>query len=163
MAVQFMKDIAKIDALEFKNCPSFELKRGETLKVELQSPPIKGLSQVDFQLAMKINQMKLAETGDPVVATESFTVDLAARVVVRDGAAVHLTPTEWRMLEMLVRHRGKLVGQRDLLQEVWGPAYDTETHYLRVYLAQLRRKLEPDPAHPRHLLTEAGMGYRFCI
>ncbi|GAB2912976.1 response regulator [Rhodococcus aerolatus] len=99
----------------------------------------------------------------PVVETASFTVDLARTTVVRDGAEVHLTPTEWGMLEVLVRHRGKLVGQRELLQEVWGPAYATETHYLRVYLAQLRRKLEPDPSRPRHLLTEAGMGYRFQV
>jgi len=83
--------------------------------------------------------------------------------VVRDGSEVHLTPTEWGMLEVLVRHRGKLVGQKALLQEVWGPAYASETHYLRVYLAQLRRKLEPEPARPRHLLTEAGMGYRFQV
>ena len=78
-----------------------------------------------------------------------------------DGSAVRLTPTEWHVLEVLVRNQGKLVEQRTLLQEVWGPAYETETNYLRVYLAQLRRKLEPDPAHPRHLLTEPGLGYRF--
>jgi two-component system KDP operon response regulator KdpE len=65
------------------------------------------------------------------------------------------------VLELLVRHRGRLVGQKQLLREVWGPAYSTESHYLRVYLAQLRRKLEPEPARPRHLITEAGMGYRF--
>ena len=65
------------------------------------------------------------------------------------------------MLEVLVRNEGKLVAQRQLLKEVWGPAYETETNYLRVYLAQLRRKLEPDPAHPRYLITEPGMGYRF--
>lgn len=103
------------------------------------------------------------EEDQPVVETASFTVDLAAKTVVRDGAEVHLTPTEWGMLEVLVRHRGKLVGQKALLQEVWGPAYAAETHYLRVYLAQLRRKLEPEPARPRHLLTEAGMGYRFEV
>ncbi|RVW04752.1 response regulator [Rhodococcus spongiicola] len=102
-----------------------------------------------------------AETSEPVVVTDSFTVDLAAKKVTRDGAEVHLTPTEWGMLEMLVRHNGKLVGQRELLREVWGPAYATETHYLRVYLAQLRRKLEKDPSKPQHLLTETGMGYRF--
>ena len=101
------------------------------------------------------------ETDEPVVVTASFTVDLAAKRVLKDGAEVHLTPTEWGMLEMLVRNRGKLVGRKELLREVWGPAYATETHYLRVYLAQLRRKLEDDPAHPKHLLTEAGMGYRF--
>ena len=91
----------------------------------------------------------------------SFTVDLAAKKVTKNGAEVHLTPTEWGMLEMLVRNRGKLVGREELLKEVWGPAYAKETHYLRVYLAQLRRKLEDDPSHPEHLLTEAGMGYRF--
>jgi two-component system, OmpR family, KDP operon response regulator KdpE len=102
-----------------------------------------------------------SETDEPVIETSSFTVDLAAKKVTRSGAEVHLTPTEWGMLEMLVRNRGKLVGREELLKEVWGPAYAKETHYLRVYLAQLRRKLEADPSHPKHLLTEAGMGYRF--
>ncbi|MCO1582439.1 MULTISPECIES: response regulator [unclassified Crossiella] len=101
------------------------------------------------------------EEEEPVVQTASFSVDLAAKKVLKDGAEVHLTPTEWGVLEVLVRGRGRLVAQRQLLQEVWGPNYATETHYLRVYLAQLRRKLEPEPAHPRHLLTEPGMGYRF--
>jgi two-component system KDP operon response regulator KdpE len=103
------------------------------------------------------------EDDAPVVATDSFTVDLASKKVVKHGEEVHLTPTEWGMLEMLVRNRGKLVGRKELLREVWGPAYLNETHYLRVFLAQLRRKLEDDPAHPRHLLTEAGMGYRFQV
>jgi two-component system KDP operon response regulator KdpE len=98
---------------------------------------------------------------DPVVATDAFTVDLAARRVTRDGADVRLTPTEWHVLEVLVRNPGKLVSQRQLLQEVWGPRYERETNYLRVYVAQLRAKLEPDPSRPRHLLTEPGMGYRF--
>ncbi len=102
-----------------------------------------------------------SETDQPVIETDSFTVDLAAKKVIRHGDEVHLTPTEWGMLEMLVRNRGKLVGRDELLKEVWGPAYAKETHYLRVYLAQLRRKLEDDPSHPRHLLTETGMGYRF--
>ncbi len=102
-----------------------------------------------------------SDMDEPVIETSSFTVDLAAKKVTRNGAEVHLTPTEWGMLEMLVRHRGKLVGREELLREVWGPAYAKETHYLRVYLAQLRRKLEVDPAKPKHLLTEAGMGYRF--
>jgi two-component system KDP operon response regulator KdpE len=74
---------------------------------------------------------------------------------------VHLTPTEWHLLEMLVRNPGRLVSQRQLLQEVWGPTYLTETHYLRQYMKHLRRKLEPEPSRPRHLLTEPGMGYRF--
>ena len=102
-----------------------------------------------------------SDTDEPVVETSSFTVDLAAKKVTKNGSEVHLTPTEWGMLEMLVRNRGKLVGREELLKEVWGPAYAKETHYLRVYLAQLRRKLEDDPSHPVHLLTEAGMGYRF--
>ncbi|MFI6867190.1 response regulator [Nocardia sp. NPDC050406] len=102
-----------------------------------------------------------ADAAEPVVETASFTVDLAMKKVTRHGKDVHLTPTEWGMLEMLVRNRGKLVGRREILREVWGPSYATETHYLRVYLAQLRRKLEDDPSNPKHLLTEAGMGYRF--
>ncbi len=101
------------------------------------------------------------EDDQPVVETSSFTVDLATKKVTKGGTEVHLTPTEWGMLEMLVRHRGKLVGREELLKEVWGPAYAKETHYLRVYLAQLRRKLEVDPSHPKHLITESGMGYRF--
>ncbi len=95
------------------------------------------------------------------VVTADFTVDLSAHRVLRDGEPVRLTPTEWSLLELLVRHSGKLVPQKQLLTEVWGPAYETETHYLRVYLAQLRRKLEPDSAHPRYLITEPGVGYRF--
>ena len=104
-----------------------------------------------------------ADTGQPVVETSSFTVDLRAKQVTRDGVSVHLTPTEWGILEMLVRNEGKLVGHAEILSQVWGPTYSTENNYLRVYLASLRRKLEPDPTHPRHLLTEAGMGYRFVI
>ncbi|RDI69426.1 response regulator [Nocardia pseudobrasiliensis] len=103
----------------------------------------------------------VGDSADPVVETSSFTVDLAAKKVTKHGQDIHLTPTEWGVLEMLVRNQGKLVGRRELLREVWGPSYATETHYLRVYLAQLRRKLEDDPSHPKHLLTEAGMGYRF--
>ncbi|MGA9310735.1 MAG: winged helix-turn-helix domain-containing protein, partial [Pseudonocardiaceae bacterium] len=94
--------------------------------------------------------------------TRDFSIDLAAkRVLSRTGTQVHLTPTEWAILEILVRDRGALVSQRRLLSEIWGPAYRTETNYLRVYLAQLRRKLEPEPARPRYLITESGMGYRF--
>jgi two-component system KDP operon response regulator KdpE len=98
---------------------------------------------------------------EPVVTTAGFTVDLAAKRVSRGGADVRLTPTEWQLLEVLVRHRGKLVTQRQLLGEVWGPGYETEGNYLRVYIAHLRRKLEPDPAQPRYLHTEPGIGYRF--
>jgi two-component system KDP operon response regulator KdpE len=94
----------------------------------------------------------------------SWVVDLAThRVRPRDDAGPdqRLTPTEWRLLERLVRHPGRLVTQHQLLTEVWGPAYQKETNYLRLYMAQLRRKLEPDPGHPRYLLTDPGMGYRY--
>jgi two-component system KDP operon response regulator KdpE len=102
-----------------------------------------------------------ADDGAPLVETATFAIDLAAKQARAGGEPVHLTPTEWHLLEVLIRHEGKLVPRKQLLQEVWGPAYETETNYLRVYMAQLRRKLEADPAHPRHLLTEPGMGYRF--
>jgi two-component system KDP operon response regulator KdpE len=99
---------------------------------------------------------------EAVVATEDFTIDLAAKRVARiAGEEIRLTPTEWQIVEVLVRHVGKLVPQRQLLQEVWGPQYETETNYLRVFMAQIRRKLERDPAQPRHFVTEPGMGYRF--
>ena len=99
-----------------------------------------------------------------VVRTDDFTVDLGRKQVVRvDGAPVHLTPTEWGVLETLVRADGLLVPTADLLSEVWGPGYESQGNYLRVYVGQLRRKLEPDPAHPRYLITSAGMGYRFDV
>ncbi|RPE40009.1 two-component system KDP operon response regulator KdpE [Streptomyces sp. Ag109_O5-1] len=101
------------------------------------------------------------DEDDVLVETEGFTVDLAAKKVNRAGRDVRLTPTEWHLLEVLVRNTGRLVSQKQLLQEVWGPSYGTETNYLRVYMAQLRRKLEADPSHPKHFITEPGMGYRF--
>jgi two-component system, OmpR family, KDP operon response regulator KdpE len=98
----------------------------------------------------------------PAVTVGRWTVDLAARTVrADDGDSTHLTPTEWHVLEILLRHPGRLVTQRQILTQVWGPAYAGETGYVRLYLAQLRRKLEPEPSRPRHLLTEPGMGYRF--
>lgn len=97
----------------------------------------------------------------PAVHTDSFDVDFESGTVLRGGAPVRLTPTEWRIVEVLARNAGKLVPRQRLLHEVWGPAYQKETNYLRVYLAQLRRKLEPDPAAPRYFHTEPGMGYRF--
>ena len=102
------------------------------------------------------------DAEEAVVRTKAFTVDLAAKKVIGgDETAVRLTPTEWHLVEILVRHPGKLVSQRQLLQEVWGPRYEEETNYLRVYMAQIRRKLEPEPARPRYVITEPGMGYRF--
>jgi two-component system, OmpR family, KDP operon response regulator KdpE len=97
----------------------------------------------------------------PVVEAEAFTMDLALRRVTRDGADVHLTPKEWGIVEVLVRNPGRLVSQRQLLHDVWGPEYETETEYLRVLMARVRRKLEVDHSRPRHFRTEPGMGYRF--
>lgn len=98
---------------------------------------------------------------DAVVETDHFSIDLAARRVTSDDEEVRLTPTEWNLLEMLVRHPGKLVTQRELLQEIWGPQYEVETNYLRVYMARLRAKLEPTPGRSQYFLTEPGVGYRF--
>jgi two-component system, OmpR family, KDP operon response regulator KdpE len=97
----------------------------------------------------------------PVITTEAFTIDLATKRVTGPAGEIRLTPTEWHLLEVLTRHPDKLVGQRQLLHEVWGPQFQSETNYLRVHLANLRRKLEPDPARPRYLITEPGIGYRF--
>ena len=102
------------------------------------------------------------EPGAAVVTTPDFTIDLGAKRLTRAGEGeVRLTPTEWHMLEVLVRHPDKLITQKDLLREVWGPRYEHETNYLRVHLANLRRKLEPEPSRPRYLITEPGVGYRF--
>jgi two-component system, OmpR family, KDP operon response regulator KdpE len=117
------------------------------------------LARIRAALRRAINAA--TEREPETVVTADFTIDLAAHKVERDGDQVRLTPTEWSLLELLVRHTGKLVAQRTLLAEVWGPTYQHETHYLRVYLAQLRRKLEPDPSRPRYLITEPGAGYRF--
>jgi two-component system KDP operon response regulator KdpE len=97
----------------------------------------------------------------PVIDAGPVTIDLARRVVTRDGAEVHLTPTEWQLLAELAREAGKVLTQRMLLQRVWGPEYADEAQYLRVYINQLRRKLEADPPRPRILITEPGVGYRF--
>jgi two-component system KDP operon response regulator KdpE len=97
----------------------------------------------------------------PVIVTDAFTIDLATKRVTTATGDVRLTPTEWHLLEVLARHPDRLVGHKQLLQEVWGPKYETETNYLRVHVANLRRKLEPDPAQPRYLITEPGIGYRF--
>lgn len=108
-----------------------------------------------------VTRRAAAKDDQPVVQIGEVSVDLAAHRVSRGGADIHLTPTEWHLLEFLVRHPGKLVSQRQLLTEVWGRGYETAQGNLRLYMAQLRRKLEPYPGRPRHLLNEPGMGYRF--
>jgi two-component system, OmpR family, KDP operon response regulator KdpE len=97
----------------------------------------------------------------PRIEAEGFTVDLVNKRVTRAGTDVHLTPKEWDLIEVLVRHPGRLVSQRQLLHDVWGPGYETEAEYVRVLMARVRRKLEVDPSRPRHFRTETGMGYRF--
>lgn len=103
---------------------------------------------------------RASRSGDPVVAFGSSRIDLANRSVLRAGASVHLTQIEYRLLAMLAANAGKVLTHRQLLLEVWGPSYVEHSHYLRIYMAQLRQKLETDPARPRHLLTETGVGYR---
>lgn len=120
-----------------------------------------GMDELLARLRAAVRRAAPAAQAAAVVETGAFTIDLGAKRVTRAGREIRLTPTEWNILEVLVRNPGALVGQRQLLHEVWGPTYDKETNYLRVYLAHLRRKLEPDPAHPRHLITEPGIGYRF--
>jgi two-component system, OmpR family, KDP operon response regulator KdpE len=119
-----------------------------------------GMDELLARVRSAVRRSAADQPPAPVV-TDDFTVDLAATRVLRDGEEVRLTPTEWRLLESLVTRSGRLVSQRQLLSDGWGPAYVAETNYLRVYVAGLRRKLEPDPSRPRHLLTEPGMGYRF--
>jgi two-component system KDP operon response regulator KdpE len=105
-----------------------------------------------------------AETGgSPVLEIGELTVDLADRRVTRDGLDVHLTPIEFDLLRVLAQHRGRLVTHRQLLHEVWGPEYGEETHYLRVHVAHIRAKLEPDPQRPSHIVTEPGVGYRLMV
>jgi len=108
-----------------------------------------------------VERRRVQDFAPGAVEAGALRIDLAASSVSRDGERVHLTPREWAVLQLLVENSGKLVTQQHLLRSVWGPAYTEETQYLRVYLAQLRRKLEQDPARPEHLVTEPGMGYRF--
>jgi two-component system KDP operon response regulator KdpE len=122
-----------------------------------------GVGELLARVRAALRRIGAAE-GLPVVATASFSVDLASkRVLGEDGSEVRLTPTEWAVLEVLAGRAGMLVTKQELLERVWGPGYRTETHYLRVYMGQLRRKLECDPAHPRHLMTEPGRGYRLVL
>ncbi len=119
-----------------------------------------GMDELLARVRAQVRRTALVDAPE-TVRTAEFEVNFEARTVTRDGAPVRLTPTEWRIVELLARNADRLVSQQTLLHEVWGPSYHRETNYLRVYLAQLRRKLEPDPSNPRHFITEPGMGYRF--
>jgi two-component system KDP operon response regulator KdpE len=115
---------------------------------------------------VRVALRRRAEGGASSVApvrTPHFSLDFTERRAVAAGAEVRLTPTEWSLLEVLARRPGHLISQRELLREVWGPGYGRESNYLRVYANQLRRKLEPDPATPRYVVTEPGQGYRLVV
>lgn len=121
--------------------------------------------QIDELLARLRALSRRASPGsdEPVLAFADVTIDLAAKSVTRAGTRVHLTPTEWRMLEFLARNPGALVTRQTLLKELWGAEQVADSGYLRLYISQLRKKLEADPAEPRHLITEQGMGYRLLL
>jgi two-component system KDP operon response regulator KdpE len=116
-----------------------------------------------MRVARRHHDALAGAAGEPDFEVGDVRVDFAHRQVYVRGTETHLTPTEWRLLATLVRHAGQVVTHRQLLKEVWGPAYAAQTQYLRVYMGQLRHKLEPDPARPRHLVTEAGVGYRLRV
>jgi two-component system KDP operon response regulator KdpE len=123
-----------------------------------------GMGELLARLRAALRRAMPDDTEQPVLATPDFTIDLQAKKVVGvDHEEIRLTPTEWGIVEVLVRNQGKLVTQTKLLQDVWGPQYGEETNYLRVFMAQVRRKLEPEPGAPRYFITEPGMGYRFEI
>jgi two-component system KDP operon response regulator KdpE len=124
-----------------------------------------GVEELAARLRAAVRRATVAADGPAGERLDAgdLTIDLAAKMVCRDGQQVRLTPTEWSILELLARNAGKLVSRKQLLHHLWGPSERKETSYLRVYLGQLRHKLEADPAHPRHLITEAGMGYRFRV
>jgi two-component system KDP operon response regulator KdpE len=119
-----------------------------------------GTAELLARVRVALRHARRNEDGDPVFAFGDVSLDLAARRVQKDNEEVHLTPIEYRLLATLVAHAGKVLTHRQLLREVWGPNAVEHSHYLRIYMAQLRQKLESDPTQPRHLLTETGVGYR---
>jgi two-component system, OmpR family, KDP operon response regulator KdpE len=122
-----------------------------------------GMGELLARLRTALRHRLQAEVEEPVFRTGGLTVDLLRRVVTVDGQEVKLTPKEYDLLRLLVAHAGKVITHQQLLREVWGPGSVYETHYLRVYIGQLRQKLEPDPAQPRYILTEPGVGYRLRL
>jgi two-component system KDP operon response regulator KdpE len=120
-----------------------------------------GMDELLARLRAAVRRGAPSKEEDAVVDTADFTIDLAAKKATSADGEVRLTPTEWHLVELLVRSPGKMLTHGYLLKEVWGPQYAGESNYLRVYMAQIRRKLEPNPAQPRYFITEPGMGYRF--
>jgi two-component system KDP operon response regulator KdpE len=119
-----------------------------------------GMDELFARVRAALRRAVLPE-GQAVVTTPDFTIDFAAKQVQRHGELVRLTPTQWHIVEVLVRNAGRLVTYEQLLREVWGPSYGKETNYLRVFMTQIRQKLEPEPPRPRYFITEPGIGFRF--
>jgi two-component system KDP operon response regulator KdpE len=122
-----------------------------------------GMNELLARMRAALRRTGSGTDEEATVQAGELVVDLVDKRVRRGDDEVHLTPIEWGLVEQLVRNRDRLVTQRQLLHDVWGPQYDTETNYLRVHMANVRRKLEADPSRPRHFLTEPGMGYRFVL
>ncbi|EOI3469910.1 two-component system response regulator KdpE [Cronobacter turicensis] len=122
-----------------------------------------GIGELQARLRVALRRPGGAGQSDPVVSFSDITVDLAARRITRGAEEIHLTPIEFRLLGVLLNNPGKVLTQRQLLSQVWGPNAVEHSHYLRIYMGHLRQKLESDPARPRHLLTETGIGYRFML
>jgi two-component system KDP operon response regulator KdpE len=119
-----------------------------------------GVAELMARARALLRRTRLTGNEGPLITFGEITVDLARRQVTRDGIVVHLTPIEYRLLSLLIANAGRVITHRQLLREVWGPSHAEDTHYLRVYMTGLRRKLEKDPARPRHIRTESGVGYR---
>jgi two-component system, OmpR family, KDP operon response regulator KdpE len=120
-----------------------------------------GMNELLARLRAALRRVGSGASADPVVTTDEFRLDLAAKTAIRGTTDVRLTPIEWSLVEQLVRNPGRLLTQRQLITQVWGPHYEPDSNLLRVHLTHIRRKLEPDPARPRYFLTEPGMGYRY--
>jgi len=121
-----------------------------------------GIGELQARLRAALRRT-FSDTQDPLYTFSDVQIDLAARRITRAGQELHLTPTEFRLLTVLLNNHGKVLTQRQLLLQVWGPNASEHSHYLRIYMGHLRQKLETDPARPRHLLTETGIGYRFML
>lgn len=122
-----------------------------------------GIGELQARLRVALRRHAGSQPNDPIVTFSDTTVDLAARRITRGGEEIHLTPIEFRLLAVLLNNAGKVLTQRQLLNQVWGPNAVEHSHYLRIYMGHLRQKLEIDPARPQHLLTETGIGYRFML
>ncbi|MBI5329205.1 MAG: two-component system response regulator KdpE [Betaproteobacteria bacterium] len=122
-----------------------------------------GVAELLARVRALLRRAQLAVTENAQISFGSITVDLARRRVTRSGEDIHLTPIEYRLLTLLIANAGRVLTQRQLLREVWGPSHADDTHYLRVYMTGLRRKLEANPTQPRHLRTETGVGYRLVL